>query len=141
MSNSLQPHGLQYFRLLCPPLSPRVCSDSTTFSWWCYLTVSSSAVPFPFALTFPASVSFPMGQLFAVSGQNIGASAWVFPVNIQSWFPLGLKNFISLESKGLWRIFSSTTIQKHQFFGAQPYLWSNSHIHIWLLVLSFSPFS
>ena len=115
-------------------LSPRVCSNSCPLSQWYYLTISSSATPFSFCLqSFPASGSFPISWLFASVGQSIGASALVLPVNIQDWFPLGLTGLISLQSKGLSRVFSSTTILKHQFFNVQPYLWSNSHIHTWLL--------
>ena len=98
-------------------------------------SISSSANPFSFCLqSFPTSRSSPMSQLFALGGQNIGASAstTVFPMNIQGWFPLGLTGLISLQSKGLSRVFSSTIIRKHQFFGTQP-LWSNSHICTWLL--------
>ena len=116
-----------------PPLSPRVCSDSCPLSKWGYLTISSSATHFSFCLrSLPASGSFPASQLFASGGQSIGASssASVLPMNVQGWFPLGLT---SLQSKGLSRVFSSTTIWKHQFFSAQPSLWSNSHICIWLL--------
>ena len=96
----------------------------------------SSVVPFSSHLQpFPASGSFPMSQFFASGGQNIGVSvsASVLPMNIQDWFPLGLTGLISLQSKGLSRVFSNTTVQKHQFFGTQLSLWSNSHIHIWLL--------
>jgi len=103
MFKSLWPHGLQHARLLCPPLSPGVCSDSCPLSWWCYLTISSSAAPFSFCLqSFPASGSFPMSQLFAWGGPNIevSASTSVLPMNIQSWFPLGLTSLISLQSKG-----------------------------------------
>ena len=115
-------------------LSPRVCSNSCPLSQWYYLTISSSATPFSFCLqSFPASGSFPISWLFASVGQSIGASALVLPVNIQDWFPLGLTGLISLQSKGLSRVFSSTTTLKHQFFNVQPYLWSNSHIHTWLL--------
>ena len=136
MSNSLGIHGLQHARLPCPPLSPRVCSNSYPLSQWCYLTVSPSAVLFPFCLQyFPAIGSFPMSKLFASGSQSIGVSASVslLPMNIQDWFPLGLTDWISLLSKGLSRVFSNTTIQKHQFFAAQLYLWSKSHIHTWLL--------
>ena len=136
MSNSLQTHELQHSRLLCPPLSPRVCSNSYPLSWWCYVTISSSVIPFSFCLqSFPASGSFPVSQLLAQSGQSTeaSASASVLPMNIQGWFPLGLTGLISLLSKGLSRVFSSTTIQNYQFFGAQPSLWSNSHIRTWLL--------
>ena len=136
MSDSLWPHGLQHISLLCPPLSPRVCSNSCSLSWWCYLTISSSATPFSFCLqSFPPSGSFPISCLFTSGGQSIraSASASVLPMNIQSWFPLGLTDFISLQSYGVSRVFSSTAIQKHQFFGTQPSLWSNSQIHTWLL--------
>ena len=115
MSNSLWPYGLQHTRLLCPPLSPRVCSNSCPLSWWCHPTISSFATPFSFCLqSFPASRSFPMSQLFASGGWSIGASTSVsvLPVNIQGWFPLGLTSLISLQSKGLSRVFSGTTIWK-----------------------------
>ena len=132
MSDSLQPHGLQHARLLCPPLSPGVFSDSCP----CYLAISSSVTPF-FSCPqfFLASGYFPMSWLFASGGQSIGASAsaLVFPMNIQGWFPLGLSGLISLQSKGLSRVFSSTIIWKHQFFGAQPSLWSTSQICTQLL--------
>ena len=132
---TVRPQRLQHSRFFCPPLSPRVCSNSCPLNHWCHLTISFSAVPFSCLPYFPASGSFPVGQLFALGGQNIGAlaSASVLPMNIQSWFPLGLTGLISLLSKRLSRIFSSTTIWKHQFFSAQPYLWSNSHIHTRLL--------
>ena len=97
-------------------------------------TISSSVVPFSSCPeSFPASGSFPVSQLFASSGQSVGASASVLPIHIQGWFPLGLTSLIILLSKGLSRVFSNTTVQKHQFFGAQPSLWSNSHICTWLL--------
>ena len=130
---TLQPHGLQYTRLLCPPLSPRVCSNSCPLSQWCYLTISSSATPFFCFLSFPASGSSAMSQLLASGGQSIGASASVFPMNIQGWFPLGLTGLISLHSKGLSRIFSSTTTQKYRFFSDQPSSWYSSHVCTWLL--------
>ena len=134
MSNSLQPHGLQHTRLLYLPLSPAVCSDSYPLSHWCYLTISSSVVLFCFCLqSFPASRSFPMSQLFASGGQRTRASASVLPMKTQGWFPLGLTKLISLLSKGLSRVFSSITIQKHQFFSTQPSLWSKSHNRTWLL--------
>ena len=131
MSSSLKPHGLQHTRHLCPPLSPRVCSSSYPLSWWCCLTISSSAAPFFCFQSFPESGSFPVSRLFPSGSQSIraSASASVLLVNIQGWFPLGLTDLISLQSKGLWRAFYSTTIQKHQFFGAQSSLWSNYHIH------------
>ena len=128
------PHGLQHARVPCPSLSPGVCLSSCPLSWWCYLTVSSSATPFSFCLqSFPASGSFPMSRLFKSGGQSIRASASVLPMNIKDWFPLGLTGLVSLLSKGLSTVFSNTTVQKHQFFGAQPSLWSSSHIHTWLL--------
>ena len=97
-------------------------------------SISSSVIPFSFCLqSFPPSGSFPMSQPFASGGQSIGASASILPINIQDWFPLGLAGLISLQSKGLSSIFSSTTVQKHQFFSTQVSLWSNSHIHTWLL--------
>ena len=105
-------------------------------SWWCHPDISSSVVPFSSCLqSFPTSGSFPMSQFFTSSGQSIGvsASASVLPVNMQDWFHLGLTGFISLLSKGLSEVFFNTTIQKHQFFSAQLSLWSNSHIHTWLL--------
>ena len=118
-SNSLQPHGLQRARLPCPSLSPGVCCNSRPLSRWCHPTISSSVIPFSSCLqSSPASRSFPMSRLFTSGGQSIGASASasVLPVNIQDWFPLGLTFFISLLSKGLTRVFSSTTVQRHQFF-------------------------
>ena len=134
MSDSLLPHRLQHARLPCPSLSSWVCSNSCPLSRWCYLTIStftslfSSCPP-----SFPESGSFPMSWLFASGGQSIRASASVLSMNIQGWFPLRLIGLIYLLSKGLSRVFSSTTAQKHQFFGTQLSLWCNSHIHIWLL--------
>ena len=136
MSNSLQPHGLQHTSLPCLSPTPGACSNSSLFSQWCHQTISSSVVPFSSCLqSFPASGSFPISWFFASGGQNIGisASASVFPMNIQDWFPLGLIDWISLMSKGLSRVFSNTTIQKHLLFGLQLSLWSNSHKHTWLL--------
>ena len=134
MSDSLQPHGLHHARLRCPSLSHGVCSNSCPLSWWCHPTISSSATLFSCLQSFLASGSFPMSWLFTSGDQAIraSASASIIPVNIQGWFPLGLTGFISLQSKGLSRVFSSSTIWK-QFFGAQPSLWSNSHIYTWLL--------
>ena len=112
------------------------CSDSCPSSRWCHPAILSSVVPFSSCLqSFPASGSFPMSQLFESGGQSIGvsASASVLPMNIQDWFPLGWTGWISLQSKGLSRVFSNTTVQKHQLFGAQLSLWSNSHIHTWTL--------
>ena len=118
----------------CSLLSPRVCSNSCPLSQWCHPNISSSLAPFSSCLqSFPASGSSPMSWLFTSGGQSIGASASVLPKNTQGWFPLGLTGLTSSLSKGLSRLFSVTTIQKHQFFGAQPYLWSNTHIHTWLL--------
>ena len=107
-------------------------SNSCPSSWW--WIISSSVVSFSSCLqSFPASGSFPMSQFFTSGGRSIGASASVLPKNIQDWFPLGWSGWISLQSLGLSRVFSNTTVQKHQFLGAQPSLWSNSHIYIWLL--------
>ena len=136
MSNSLWSHGLQHARLPCPSLSPGVCSNSCPLSWWCLTTISSSVSPFSSCLqSFPASGSFPMSRLFASGGQSTGVpvSASVLPVNIQGLFPLILTGLISLQSKGLSRVFSSTTVWKHQFFSAQLSLRSNAHICTWLL--------
>ena len=117
-------------RLPCPPLSPWVCSNSCPLIQWCHPTISSSVAPFySCPQSFPASRSFPMSWLFSSDGQSIGASASVLPMNIQDWSPLGLTSLISLQSKGLLsRVFSNTTVQKHQLFDAQPSLWSNSLI-------------
>ena len=138
MSDSLQPHGLQHDRPPCSSLSPRVCPSSRPLNWWCHPTISSSiALISSCPQSFPASRSFPMSQFFASGGQSIGdstsASASVLPMSIQGWFPLGLTGLISLLSKGLSRVFSSTTVQKHQFLSVQLSLWSNSRIHAWLL--------
>ena len=136
VSNSLCPHGLQYARLPCLSPFPWVCLDSCQLSQWCHPTISSSVIPlFSSLQSFPASGSFPMSQLFTSGGQIIGAStsASVLSVNIQGWFSLELTGLISLLSKGLSRVFSSTTVPRHQFFGAQPFLLSSSHICTWLL--------
>ena len=112
------------------------CANSCPSSQWCHPTISSSVSLFSSHLqSFPVSVSFQMNQFFPSGGQSIGvsASASVLPMNIQDWFPLGLIDWISLQSKGLSRVFPNTTVQKHQFFSAQLSLWSNSHIHTWLL--------
>ena len=130
---TLWPHGLQHTRLPCPSLSLGVWPNSCSLSQWCHPAISSAVILFSCPQSFPASGSFPVGQFFAAGGQSLGASASVLPVNIQGLFPLGLTGLISLQSKGLSRVFSNTTVQKHQFFGAQPSLWSNSHIHTWLL--------
>ena len=135
MSNSVWPHGLQCTRLLCHPLSPKVCSNLCPLSQWCYLIISSSVALFSCPQYFPAPWSFPMSRIFASGGQNIRAStsASVLPMNIQGWFPLGLTGLISMQSKGLSRVFSRTTVRKHQFFSAKTSLWCNSHICTWLL--------
>ena len=122
ISNSLWPHGLQHARPLCPSPSPKVCPSSCPLHQWWHPTISSSAIPFSSCLqSFPASESFPMSQLFTSGGQSIGisASASVFTMNIQDWFPLGLTGWISLQSKGPSRVFSNPTVQKHQFLRTQ----------------------
>ena len=122
VSDSLWRHGLQHARLPCPSPTPGVCSNSCPLSQWCHPTISSSIVPFSSCLqSFPESGSFPTSQLFTSSGQSIraSASASVLLMNIQDWSPLGWTGWISLQSKGLSRLFSNTTVQKHQFFGAQ----------------------
>ena len=134
VSNSLRPHELQHTRPPCPSPTPRAYPNSCPLSRWCHPTILSSVVPFSSCpQSFPTSGSFQVSQLFASGGQSIGvsASASVLPVSIQNWFPLGWTGWMSLQSKGLWRDFSSTTAQK--YFGAQLSLWSNSHIHTWLL--------
>ena len=136
MSDSLKPHEMQQARLPCPTPTPRVHPDSCASSQWCHPVISSFVAPFSSRPQyFPASGSFPMSQLFAWGGQSIGvsASASVLPMNTQDWSPLGLTDWISLQSKGLSRVFSNTTVQKHQFFGTQPSSQSNSHIHTWPL--------
>ena len=119
VSYSLSPHGLQHARLPCPSLSLGICSNSCPSSQWCHPTISSSVAPFSSCpQSFPRSGSFPTSRLFTSGGQSIGASASasVLPVNIQDWFPLGLIDLFSLQSKGLSRVFSSTMVWKHQFF-------------------------
>ena len=133
-SVSLKLHGLQHARLPFPSLSPGVCSDSCPLSQWCYLTISSSVIPFSSCLqSFPTSGSFPVSHFFASGEENIWASVSAHPKNIQGWSPLGWTGLSSLQSKGLSRVFSNTTVQRHQFFSAQPSSWSNYHIHTWLL--------
>ena len=135
VSDSLWPHELQHARPPCPPPTPGVHSNSCPSSWWCHPAILSSVVPFSsYPQSLPASGSFPMGQLFAWGGQSIGVSALasVLPMKTQDW-SLGWTGWISLHSKGLSRVFSSTTAQKHQFFGAHLSLWSNSDIPIWPL--------
>ena len=136
VSNSLQPHELQHARPPFPTPTPRVDSNSRPLSRWCHPAISSSVVPFSScSQSFPASESFPMGQLFAWGGQSTGVSALAsfLPKNTQDWSPLGWTGWISLQSKGRSRVFSNATVQKRQFFSAQLSSQSNSHIHTWLL--------
>ena len=122
VSDSLWPHELQHARPPCPSPTPRVYPNSWPLSRWCHLTISSSVAPFSSCLqSFPASGSFQMSQLFTSGGQTIGVSVStsVLPMNTQDWFPLGWTGWISLQSKGLSRVFSNTTVQKHQFFCTQ----------------------
>ena len=135
MSDSLWPRGLQHARPPYPSPTPGVCSNSCPLSRWCHPTISSFVVPFSCLQSFPASGFWPMSQFFTSGGQSIGAyaSSSVLPMNIQDWFPLGLTDLISLQSKGLSRVFSNTTDQKHQFISVHLSFWSNSHIHTWLL--------
>ena len=136
IADSLWPYGLQQTRLPCPSPTPRACSNSCPSNWWCHPTILSSVVPFSSCLqSFPASGSFLMSQLFASGGQSIGVSAStsILPMNTQDWSPLGWTGWITLQSKGLSRVFSNTTVQKHQFFSAQLSSQSNSHIHTWPL--------
>ena len=135
MSDSLWPHGLQHARPPCPSSTSSACSNSCPLAQWCPPTVSSFMVPFFSHIpSFPASGSFPVSQFFTSGGQRNGASASAsfLPMNIQDWFPLGWTGLISLQSKELSRVSFNTTVQKHQFFGAQFSLWSYSHIHTWL---------
>ena len=121
LSDSLQLHGLQHARLPCPSPTPGACSNSCPSNWWCHPTISSSVIPFFSCFqAFPAAGSFPMSQLFTSGGQSIGASASIsiLPMNIQDWFPLGWTGWISLQSKGLSRVFN-ITVQKHKFFHTQ----------------------
>ena len=134
MSDSLRPHGLQHTRLPCPSPTHGAYSNSCPPSRWCHSTISSSVVPFSSCLQyFPASGSFPMSQLFTSGGQSIrvSASASVLPKNIQDWFPLGLTGLISLQSKELSRVFSNTTVQKHQFLGDTVLIYF-PRVHNWL---------
>ena len=136
VSNSLWPHGPQNTRPPCLSSIPGVYPNSCPLSWWCHPTISTSVIPFSSCLqSFPASGSFPMSQLFVSGGQSIGVSVStsVLPMNTQDWSPLGWTGWISLQSKGLSRVFSNTTVQKHQFFSAQLSLYSNSHNHTWPL--------
>ena len=133
---TLWPHAWQHTRPPCPSPTPGVYPNSCPLSRWCHPTTSSSVVPFSSCRqSLPASESFPMSQLFASGGQSIGVSAStsVLPMNTQDWSPLGWTGWISLHFKGLSRVFSNTTVQKHHFLSAQLSLYSNSHIHTWLL--------
>ena len=134
VSDSLWPHELQHARIPCPSPRPGVHPDSCASSQWCHPTISSSVVPFSSCLqSLPASGSLPMSQLFAWGGQSTGVSALAsfLPKNIQGWSPSEWIGWISLQSKGLSRVFSNTTVQKHQFFSAQLSSQFNSHIHTW----------
>ena len=133
---TLRPHGLQHAKPPCPSPTPRVYPNSCPLSRWCHPAISSSVVLFSSCpQSLPASGSFPVSQLFTSGGQSIGvsASASALPVNTQDWSPLGWTGWISLQSKGLSRVFSNTTVQKHQFFSAQLSLQSNFHKHTWPL--------
>ena len=136
VSDSLWPHELQHARPPCPSPTPRVHPNSCPSSRWCHSVISSSVIPFSScSQSLPASGSFPMSQLFAGGGQSTGVSALAsfLPKNTQDWSPLGSTGQISLQFKGLSRVFSNTTVQKHQFFSAQLSSQSNSHIHTWPL--------
>ena len=136
MSYSLRPHELQHARPPCPSPTPRVHSNPCPLSQWCHPTISSSVIPFSSCpQSFPASGSFQMSQLFAWGGQSTGvsASASFLPKKSQDWSPSEWTGWISFQSKGLLRVFCNTTVQKRQFFGAQPSSQSNSHIHTWPL--------
>ena len=136
MSDSLRPQEPHHARPPCPSPTPAVHPNPCLLSRWCHPTISSSVVPFSSCpQSFPASGSFQMNQLFASGGQSIGVSASksVLPMNTQDWSPLGWTGWISLQSKGLSRVISNTTVQDHQFFGTQLSSQSNSHIHTWPL--------
>ena len=136
VSDSLRPHESQHARPPCPSPTPGVHSDSHPSSRWCHPAISSSVVPFSSCPQLPPALqSFPMSQLFTRGGQSTGVSAFAsfLPKNTQDWSPLEWTGWISLQSKGLSRVFSNTTVQKHQFFGAQLSSQSKSHIHTWLL--------
>ena len=136
VSDSLWPHELQHASPPCPSPTPGVHPNPCLLSRWCNPAITSSVVPFSScSQSLPASGSFPMSQLFAWNGQSIGvsASASVLTMNTQDWSPLGWTGWVSLQAKGLSRLFSNTTVQKHQFFSAQLSAQSNSHIHTWPL--------
>ena len=132
---TLRPHESQHARPPCPSQTPRVDSNSSLSNRWCRPAISSSVVPFSCSQSLRASGSFPMSQLFPWGGQSTGvsASASVLPMNTQDWSLLGWTGWISLQSRGLSRVFCNTTVQKHQFFGTQLPSQSNSHIHTWPL--------
>ena len=133
MSDSVTPWTAAHQAPRSFTISP-ICSKSCPSSWWCYLITSSSATPFfSCPQSSPALGSFPVSQLFTSDGQSIRASTWVFPINIQCWFPSGMTGLISFKSKELSRVFFSTTVWKHQFFGTQLSLGSNFHMRTWLL--------
>ena len=130
------PMDHKHARLSCPSPSPEVCSNSCPLSQWCHPNVSYSVTLFSSCLqSFSTSGSFPKSWFFTSGGQSVraSASASILPMNIQSWFPLRCTDLISLLSRELSRVFLRTTIQKHQYYGTQPSLWSNSHIYSWLL--------
>ena len=134
VSDSLRPHETQHAKPPCASPSPGVHSDSRPLSPWCHPAISSSVILFSSCpQSLPVSESFPMSQLFTWGGQSTGVSALasVLPKKSQGWSPSEWTSWISLQSKGLSRVFSDTTVQKHQFFGAQPFSQSNSHIHTW----------
>ena len=136
MSDSLWPHELQHARPPYPSPTPGVYSDSCPSSQWCHPAISSSVIPFSSCpQSLPASESFPMSQLFAWGGQNTGVSALAsfLPMNTQDWSPSGWSGWISLQSKGISKVFSNTTVQKHQFISSQLSSQSNSHVHTWPL--------
>ena len=152
MSHSLRPWELQHSRLPCPSPSPGVYLNTYPLNQWWHPTISSSVTPFSSCLqSCQSSESFPMSRLFISGGQSIGtsASSSVLPMNVQGWFPLGLTGLISLLSKGLWRVFSSTTVRKHHFFGSKPSLfitlmiiqwkwWKSIYIYIYKVVLIYN---
>ena len=136
VSDSLQSHELQHIRPPCPPTTPGVHSNSCPLSWWCHPAISSVVVPFSSChQSLPALGSFPISQLFTWNGQSIGVSAKtsVLPMNTQDWSPLRWTGWTSLQSKGLSRVFSNTTVQNHQLFSTQLSSQSNSHIRTWPL--------
>ena len=136
VSDCLRPHEPQQARPPCQSPTAGVYPNPCPLSWWCHPTISSSVVPFSSCpQSFQTSGSFQMSQLFTSGGQNLreSASASVLPKITQDWSPLGWTVWMSLQSKGLSRVFSNTTVQKHQFFSTQLSLRSNSHIHTWLL--------